>query len=954
MLRTFRYLSLLAIMFAAVGAGATLGADPDPAAVEFFEQKIRPMLVTHCYECHSTEAAAKNKLQGGLLLDSRDSLRRGGDSGEAVVAGKPDDGLLLASLRYDGDYKMPPQGKLPAHVIADFETWIRNGAVDPREATTKPEVKPAIDWSQARAHWAFQPPKDVAPPPVQHADWARSPLDQFVVAKLEQQGLEPVAPADARTLLRRIHFDLTGLPPTPEEVAAFEAAWGQDQQQAITALVDRLLNTPQYGERWARHWLDVARFAHDQAHTFGVKPKGNAYQYRDWVIEALNSDLPYDQFVKQQLAGDLLTTTPSLRGEVYASASTPPEAQKFARLAGLGFLGLGAEYYKNSDKARAEADELDDRIDTLTRGFMGLTVSCARCHDHKFDPIPTRDYYALAGIFAGSNLTEAPLATDEVVQAHTAGQQRIKEQDEAIKTWLQQHQRDRGAQEAALVAKYVTAAWRVEVLKAAKLPHSLDEIANADGLHRYFLDRWLKYFAANNAEKVTPVLIAWYTVARPTEGINNDEPLPVPEDVQQAATNFQAELVAAIEEFAQAEADYQRELAAAPNNRKRKVKRRALASPRQTLLQAVWLDEQAPLAINAGEYEKRFLTDADKQQLVELRAELERRKQAAPQAYPATPVLSGGGKALQVYVRGNPAVLGDWAARGFLQVLTSEEPVTDPEQAKQKAYGRLELAEAIASADNPLTARVIVNRVWRTHFGRGIVETPSNFGRSGDAPSHPELLDWLTLRFIEHGWSLKWLHKEILLSATYQLSSAESPGNAEKDGENRYYWRMDRRRLDVEAWRDSVLAVAGTLDRSLGGPAFELSDTNARRRTVYAGISRHELDGLLRLFDFPDANVTADRRTVTTVPQQQLFMLNSDFMVAQAKSFAARLQAAADNNPERVRLAHQLAFGRNPTVAEQELALAFLAVAPPETDKLNAWEQYAQALLASNEMLYVD
>jgi hypothetical protein len=379
-----------------------------------------------------------------------------------------------------------------------------------------------------------------------------------------------------------------------------------------------------------------------------------------------------------------------------------------------------------------------------------------------------------------------------------------------------------------------------------------------------------------------------------------------------------------------------------------------LSKPREALLRKIWLDDNGPLAINAGEFEKSFLAEADKPQLLELRAELERRKQAAPPPYPATPVIKGGGKTLQVFVRGNPAVMGDWAARGFLQIVTGEEPVTDPEQAKQKQYGRLELAEAIASRDNPLTARVIVNRVWRAHFGRGLVESPSNFGRSGESPSHPELLDWLALRFMEHNWSLKWLHQEILASATYQLSSTHSDRNAEKDGENRYYWRMNRRRLDVEAWRDSLLEVAGTLDRSLGGPAFELSDANARRRTVYARISRHELDSLLRLFDFPDANVTADQRTVTTVPQQQLFVLNSDFMIVQAKAFAARVQAAADSDPERVVRAYQIAFGRAPTDAEKELAVAFLEAQSRENDKLTNWEQYAQALLASNEMLYID
>ncbi|HTN77193.1 MAG TPA: DUF1549 domain-containing protein, partial [Pirellulaceae bacterium] len=402
-------------------ASPLLAAELDPASVDFFEQKIRPVLVTHCYECHSADAVANKKIQGGLLLDSRDAMLKGGDSGTTMVAGKPQDSLLLASLRHTGDYKMPPTGKLPDQVISDFETWIRSGAIDPREAPAQVAAGRTIDWQKAREHWAFQPPKLVEPPQVKQAAWPKTPADRFVLAKLEELKLEPVAPADSRALLRRLYFDLIGLSPSPEEFKAFDEAVKQDRQAAIATEIDRLLAMPQYGERWARHWLDVARYAQDQAHTFGVKPKSNAYQYRDWVIEALNNDLPYDQFVKLQIAGDLLPAQAALRGDVYAQATTAPDPQAFAQLAGLGFLGLGAEYYKNSDKARAEADELDDRIDTLTRGFLALTVSCARCHDHKFDPIPTRDYYALAGIFSGSNLSDAPLAGNDIVQAFNAG-----------------------------------------------------------------------------------------------------------------------------------------------------------------------------------------------------------------------------------------------------------------------------------------------------------------------------------------------------------------------------------------------------------------------------------------------------------------------------------------------------------------------------------------------------
>lgn len=950
-----RYATALLVASFVLHSTSADAADLDPSSVEFFETKIRPVLVEHCYECHSADADAKSKLKGGLKLDTRAAMLEGGDSGMAVVAGKPDEGQLVSSLRYDGDYQMPPKGKLPDTVIADFEVWIRSGAVDPREGSAEAAAKPSIDWTAARQHWSFQPPKMLAPPEVKNTAWPQSDVDRFLLAKMEEQGLTPVEPADPRSLLRRLYFDLVGLPPTFAEITAFDEAMKTDRKKAISETIDRLLAMPQYGERWARHWLDVARYAQDQAHTFGVKPKPIAFQYRDWVIESLNSDMPYDQFVKLQIAGDLLPAPAPFRGDVYATSASPPNPQAFAQLAGLGFLGLGAEYYKNSDKARAEADELDDRIDTLTRGFLGLTVACARCHDHKFDPIPTHDYYALAGIFSGSSLGAAPLATDDVVKAHREAQNAIKQQDESIKQWLIAKQQLRGRDETALTAKYITTAWQVAVLKSANVEYSLDKIAEREALQPYFLDRWLKYLMIDNVDKVVDSLKPIREMAGPTEGLSEDSPVAIPGELATLASSFQTEFLAAIDDYKQASEAFEKELAAAADeNAKKQIKRRELEKPRERLLKTLWLDDSAPFAINIGEFEKRFLTESDKPALAELRVKLEELKKSAPPDYPEAPVIRGGGKTLQIFVRGNPAVRGDWAARGFLQVLTGEEPISDPKLAQEKNYTRLELAESIASADNPLTARVIVNRVWQQHFGRGIVETASNFGLSGEAPSHPELLDWLTTRFVAEGWSLKWLHRELLLTSAYQLSSKAHEQNASIDGANRYYWQMTRRRLDVEAWRDSLLSVAGTLDTTLGGPALDLSNAGNNRRTVYAMISRHELDGLLRLFDFPDANVTADKRNVTTVPQQQLFVLNSEFMIAQAKSLAARLEKSSDDAAARVKLAYQTAYGREPTSDELELGTGFLSLPKSPDDKLSPLEQYAQVVLASSEMMYVD
>jgi hypothetical protein len=751
-------------------------AEPDAKQVEFFENKIRPVLVDHCYQCHSADAKTKKKLKGGLLLDTRDGLLKGGDTGPAVVPGKPADSLLLKSLKCDGDLKMPPKGKLSDAVLKDFETWIAAGAADPRGANAGTAAS-TIDIEKGKQFWSFQPVKEPTIPVTREAkaSASSSAIDAFVAAKWQEQKLTPVGPADKRTLIRRVYLDLIGLPPTAEDVEAFEK---DTSPGAFAKVVEKLLASPQHGEKWARHWLDVARYAEDQAHTFGVQPKNQAWRYRDWVVKAFNDDMPYDRFVKMQLAADMLPDAP---------------ADAFAKYAGLGFLGLGAEYYRDAGCGpRADADELDDKLDTLTRGFLGLTVACARCHDHKFDPIPTKDYYALGGVYVGTKMSNADLGTPEEQKAFADAQAKVKE---------------------------------------------------AEG-------------RANKAKEA------------------------------------------------------------------------------QKKLEKEKKDDKD--AIKAA---------ADKAK--ELTAEVDKLKKAMPPAPPVAHVLSGNGPGMKVMVRGNPTVFGEDAPKGFLQVL--------PSAAKPgKEFNRLSLAEAIASKDNPLTARVIVNRVWAWHFGRGIVGTPSNFGTLGDAPSNQPLLDWLAFNFMKNGWSLKWLHRQIVLSATYQLDSRPDEANDKIDAANVFLWRANRRRLDVEQWRDSLLSVSGTLDPKLGGPTFNLKDANATRRTLYAKVSRHELDGLLRMFDFPDANVTADKRVSTTVPQQQLFALNSPFMTNQARAFATRVEKLGNTDAEKVAAAYRLAFGRSPETQEVALAERFLKLPAGKDDKLTRWQQFAQVLLASNELMFVD
>ena len=760
MLRTAIAAVLLAPSFGAA-------AEPDAKQVEFFESKIRPVLVENCYNCHSSQAEKEKKLKGEFKLDTKADLLKGGPTGAAIVAGKPKEGTLLKSLHYDDEnLQMPPKGKLPDAVIADFEKWIADGAVDPRADATAKTVS-TIDIEKGKTFWSFQPLKEPPVPETQNTKYQTlSTIDKFIAAKWEEKGLKPAPAADRRALVRRVYLDLIGLPPSPEEVDAFLADASPD---ALAKVVEKLLASSSHGEKWARHWLDVARYSEDQAHTFAVKPKTQAYRYRDWVIAALNADMPYDRFVKLQIAGDLMPDAPE---------------DPFTKYAGLGFNGLGAEYYKNSAKDQAVAEELDDRVDSLTRGFLAITVSCARCHDHKFDPIPTIDYYALAGIYFDTKLSEAPLGPPEEFKAYTAAQTKLKSMEDKLKK-------------------------------------------------------------AQNEAKAKP---------------------------------GDTELSAAAKEMA---------------------------------------------------------------------AEVAKLKKEMPQQPAVAHVVSGNGAGMKVYIRGNPATKGEDAPKGFLQVLPCGTPAG-------KDFTRLELASAIASEDNPLTARVIVNRVWSWHFGRGLVNTPSNFGALGERPSHPELLDWLAVNFMKNGWSMKWLHRQIVLSSVYQLSSNADAANDKTDAANVYLWRANRRRLDIELWRDSLLAVSGNLDPSRGGPTFDLKDANAKRRTVYAKVSRHELDGLLRLFDFPDANVTADKRTVTTVPQQQLFALNSEFMAIQARAFAARVEKLGETDAERVTAAYRLAFGRTPDRRELELAGRFLQLPPKSDDKLSRWQQYAQVLLASSELMYVD
>ncbi|WP_435008585.1 PSD1 and planctomycete cytochrome C domain-containing protein [Tundrisphaera lichenicola] len=876
--------------------------DTEASRLEFFEGKVRPVLEAHCINCHGPD-----KQKAGLRLDSREALVRGGDSGPAIEPGQPEASRLIEAVNHSADIQMPPKGRLKEQEVANLTRWVREGA--PWTESTA-EVRPAAQaetgkvTDEDRAFWAFRPVNPPAIPTAGDEAWGCSPIDRFVLAELKAKGLHPVAPADRRALIRRATFDLIGLPPTPEEVEAFANDPAPD---AFAKVVDRLLANPHYGERWGRHWLDVARYGEDQAHTFEARLYPNGYKYRDWVTQALNDDMPYDRFVVEQIAGDLI--------------EGPGRDE---RQAALGFFALGPVYYGG-----AVFDELDDRVDTLSRGFLGLTVSCARCHDHKFDPIPTSDYYALAGIFSSTAYKEYPTAPPEIVEAYDKAQAEIKAKTAEVASFVKAESA-RWAESAAGTqsARYIVGAWTLANLRKAKPDLSTGDFAKGENLDTFLLDRWLKYLEPRPDDHRAH-LEGWRKLVEGQDARADLSGLAeIKAEVARIADEFQARV-----RTTQALRDVF-----------------GIAKPEAEFLQEL-TSKDGLFALPKNEVENHLADDV-KVALKAKQADLKKLKSDAPAKYPVVHSLTDGSKPadMKVFLRGNPATPGSDAPRRFLTVLSPEESAPFNTQGS----GRLELARAIANPENPLTARVMVNRVWEHHFGRGLVGTPSNFGKMGERPSHPALLDYLARRFVDQGWSLKTLHREIMLSSTYQLAATDDPSNAEVDPANILLWRANRRRLEVEAWRDAMLAVSGRLDPAIGGPSTDLASPDNQRRTCYAKVSRHNLDGLLRLFDFPDPNITADKRTVTAVPLQQLFVLNSEFMERQARALAARLTEGDGDVAEKVRRAFPLLYARPATDPEVSMAVEFLEAADEPKAPLSRWEQYAQVLLGANEFLFLD
>jgi len=808
-----------------------------------------------------------------------------------------------------------------------------------------------------KSYWAFQPSRRPIFSKTTNGAWPQSPLDHFILARLEAEGFTPVGRASRRELIRRVTFDLVGLPPTPEQTEAFV---NNPSPHAFAQLVDRLLQSPRYGERWGRHWLDVARYAEDDLYgPEGVSQYQNAWRYRDWVIRALNQDMPYDLFVRAQIAGDLLDG---------------PDGESLA--VGTGFLALGVWYYASVEAPQARAEERYDRIDAITRGFLGLTVACARCHDHKYDPISHTDYYALDGIMASTIYWAHPLAPQDVVETYQQHKKKLRDQQDALKEFLDQQSIQISEQLARRTSRYLMTMWRLQQDPAV----SASQGAQQHSLDQDILESWLKYL--QTGERNHPFLQPWDNL-RVSGGTQ--------EQFQQAADRFQAIALNVLAEkktidkkndvllkAAQPEVDPEAALYL-PNGFLVKENcgvLQVVLEPIERTKYILWLDLFGTTDLSSsfmkndfglyrlqGKTLERFLSEDSQRQLEKLRADLKTLQETSPPDYPFMHGMaeSPRPKDGRILVRGNPYSVGEPTPRRFLAVLSQGQPARFTQ-----GSGRRQLAESIA--EHPLTARVIVNRIWQHHFGQGIVSTASNFGRLGGTATHPQLLEYLTHRLIHSGYSIKAIHREILLSATYQLSSRSpvSPPTERKkdsslltlqseDPDNELLWRANRRRLDAEALRDAMLFVAGRLDSTVGGPSFDLS-ADDRRRTIYGRVSRSKLDHTLALFDFPDPSLSNSKRSVTNVPLQWLFFLNSDFVWREAGALAERI----DNDEKAsgtqvIQNAYRLLLGRTPSSSEVQLGLAYLA--DPTTRAAQdspALQQYLQVLLSSNEFLYVD
>jgi len=887
--------------------------------IAFFEKHVRPVLVQHCYECHSLK---EGKKKGNLFLDSREGLLQGGDSGPAIVPGNPAASLLVQAIRYtDGDLEMPPKQRLPEEAIRQLESWVGMGAPDPRDSRgVAAGGSPDVDFVKARQHWAFQPEKDTPPPKIA-ADWVRQDIDRYVLAKLRERGWSPGVEAGRAELIKRLYATLTGLPPSYEEVQAFTRG-----ERTVEETIDALLKSPQYGEHWGRHWLDVARYADTMEVVFEMgRVYPFAHTYRDWVIQAQNADLPMNRFIELQIAADKLIAS---------------DSEERGDLAALGFLTVGRRFFGDQQL------QVDDQIDVVTRGLMGLTVACSRCHDHKFEAIPTADYYSLYGVFASSRPAddmpwigyEPNHDPEKAATYHEERQKRLVAIEEHVVECLadaRKHVED----SARLYLNYLAQQEPNHRPEGGQVSTSTSEIQ----LRPAIMERYTRLLAAKRAEADSLFGLWIRAAAMPRDGVEsgitalrrNEGGLLHPwlaaelKDRKTPASMVEVgDLYARVFARASARADAD----AVAMAEKLFGEHSALRVTRLDIID----DSRVTVPLIRTITNKQFFRFNGRRQglhALEFGAPVKRAMVLEPREL-VEPV---------VFVRGDPKSPGQGVPRQFLQILRDGAPDPGP----WPDDGRLQLARATVADTNPLTARVLVNRVWALHFGRGLVPTLDNFGVNTPEPEHAALLDHLTLWFKRHGWSLKALHRYILTSATWRQSSlVENREAALGDPENVLLWRQNPRRLSYEGIRDTLLSVSGNLDRRMGGPSLPIDASSNQRRTVYAYIDRFTFQPLPRAFGAPLAETSVLERKQTLVPQQALFMMNHPFVARQASALASRFAPGASLE-QRVTELHRAVLARDPEPDELDLARQFF-----ESDDAT-WTDYAQALLMNHELIYL-
>jgi cytochrome c553 len=1092
--------------------------------IEFFERRVRPILTEKCLTCHGAQLA----IMGGLRLDSRAALLKGGDRGPAIVPHSPEKSLLIRAVSYqDLQLKMPPTGKLSEQEIADLVAWVKMGAPDPRsESAPTADWKPGIDFQNGRSFWAFKTIQKPVPPQVRQENWIRSPIDRFVLARLEEKNLEPALPTDKYSWLRRVTFDLIGLPPTPQEIEAFLADGSSDAQQRV---VERLLSSPHYGERWGRHWLDLVRFAETNGHEFD-NDKLDAWRYRDYVIRAFNQDLSYNEFVREHIAGDLL---PAKRQSADGTFFESP--------LGTSFLWFGEVLNSATDSVKSRADEVDNQIDVLTKAFLGLTGACARCHDHKFDPIPTSDYYALAGFLHSTNVSETIVDAPSRVRQIAVLRDKIADVNQKIRELLKPQE----AVEAQRLKKYLldaTEAWPTEAAKetdkAKDLPTSLPEVWNArlksarkepeDVFYPFAAIAEALLSKAGSAEtastssdafqkalaevrhelKLSAAKASWnspdhrargevlhedfetenfeeWKVAGQAFGSGPVHALPPNQGIwnyqgQGLANSFAGgsdRLVGSLTskkfklpklfvhvrmggsaEKATAEraglrftvvADGHKSLhlypngngglqwmtlrltkeigrvgyfeivdrstnghivvdqivlsdSKAPPKNTRQPATEILSLLSQTDLQSLGSLAEAyqslllrllkhdspsnrllPALSATGKLEDVVVRSpsepirslagvSSSEALKQLQDERLAFEQAIPESAFAMVAEDENPHDVRVHIRGNHKNLGEVAPRRFLQVVAGEGQPPVPH-----GSGRLQLAEWMVNPGNPLTARVMVNRIWKHHFGQGIVRSTDNFGKNGDGPTHPELLDFMASHFIASGWSVKAMHRMMLLSNTYAMSGQADPAAAKTDPENKLLHHMPVRRLEAEAIRDSILAVSGTLNRTLFGPSVPphisaYQDGRGKpqsgpldgqgRRSIYIQVRRNFLTPMFIAFDYPLPISAIGNRSASTVPSQALIMMNNEFVASQAEAWASRLRTETLNVEDRARRMFSQAFGRPARENEVQVVLRFAesqraryaeAGSIENQIEQQVWTDVAHVLFNSAEFIYI-